>query len=126
MSRDKIKKARAASLTMSEQDRLEIKRLDSSPDETKTFEKAKPYNANFKGLTIGKAILQPGYVCEIDESCLTSHTFYMISGRMKLVMDDGTQDECGPGDVVMIPSGHNMSVIGNEPVIAIAFENYSK
>lgn len=58
MSRDKIKKARAASLTMSEQDRLEIKRLDSSPDETKTFEKAKLYNANFKGLTIGKAILQ--------------------------------------------------------------------
>src|SRR5687768_1273068 len=107
MSRDKIKKARAASLTLSEQDRLEIKRLDSSPDETKTFEKAKLYNANFKGLTIGKAILQPGYVCEIDESCLTSHTFYMISGRMKLVMDDGTQDECGPGDVVMIPSGHN-------------------
>jgi len=42
---------------MSEQDRLEIKRLDSSPDETKTFEKAKLYNANFKGLTIGKAIL---------------------------------------------------------------------
>jgi hypothetical protein len=46
MSRDKIKKARAASLTMSEQYRLEIKRLDSSLDETKTFEKAKLYNAN--------------------------------------------------------------------------------
>lgn len=106
--------------------RLEIRRLDSSPDETKTFEKAKLYNANFKGMTIGKAILEPGYVCEINESCMTPHTFYMVSVRMKLVMDDETRDECGPGDVVMIPSGHNMWVIGNEPVVAIAFENYSK
>jgi mannose-6-phosphate isomerase-like protein (cupin superfamily) len=94
---------------------------------SKTRKKSDWENSVFlKGVTIGKAILEPGYVCEINESCMTPHTFYMVSGRMKLVMDDETQDECGSGDVVMIPSGHNMWVIGNEPIVAIAFENYSK
>lgn len=57
------------------------------------------------------------------------HTGYMISGRMKVVMDDGTEQEYGPGDVVVIPPGHNAWVVGNEPVINIdftGFKDYAK
>jgi mannose-6-phosphate isomerase-like protein (cupin superfamily) len=45
----------------------------------------------------------------------------MISGRMKVVMDDGTEQEVGPGDALVIPSGHNAWVVGSEPVVAVDF-----
>jgi mannose-6-phosphate isomerase-like protein (cupin superfamily) len=44
---------------------------------------------------------------------------YFVSGRLKIVMDDGTQNEFGPGDVGAIPPGHDAWVVGNEPVVAI-------
>ncbi len=40
---------------------------------------------------------------------------------MKVVMDDGTEVESGPGEAVIIPRGHNAWVVGNEPRIAIDF-----
>jgi hypothetical protein len=39
----------------------------------------------------------------------------MISGRMRVKMDDGSEEEFGPGDLSHIPPGHN------EPVVAIDF-----
>ena len=45
----------------------------------------------------------------------------MISGRMRVKMDDGTEEEFGPGDVSHIPPGHNAWVVRNEPVVAIDF-----
>jgi mannose-6-phosphate isomerase-like protein (cupin superfamily) len=53
----------------------------------------------------------------------------MVSGRMKVVMDDGTAAELGPGDAGVIPPGHDAWVVGNEPVVFIDFvgmEQYAK
>lgn len=36
-------------------------------------------------------------------------------------MDDGTEEEFGPGDAAVIPPGHNAWVVGNEPVVGIDF-----
>ena len=36
-------------------------------------------------------------------------------------MDDGEEEEFGPGDAAVIPPGHNAWVVGNEPVVAIDF-----
>jgi uncharacterized cupin superfamily protein len=49
------------------------------------------------------------------------HTEYFISGRLRVVMDDGEEEEFGPGDAAVIPPGHNSWVVGNEPVIAVDF-----
>jgi mannose-6-phosphate isomerase-like protein (cupin superfamily) len=38
---------------------------------------------------------------------------------MKVRMDDGTEEEFGPGDVSIIPPGHDGWVVGNEPVVVI-------
>ena len=46
---------------------------------------------------------------------------YIVSGRIKVVMDDGTEEEFGPGDAALIPPGHNAWVVGNEPVVGIDF-----
>jgi hypothetical protein len=40
---------------------------------------------------------------------------------MKVVMDDGSEEEFGPGDIGMIPPVHNAWVIGEEKVVAIDF-----
>jgi hypothetical protein len=53
----------------------------------------------------------------------------MISGRIKVVMDDGSEDEFGPGATAIIPPGHNAWVVGNEPVVGIDFtglKDYAK
>jgi hypothetical protein len=34
------------------------------------------------------------------DSCQTAHLGYVVSGRMHVVMDDGSEAECGPGDAV--------------------------
>jgi EutQ-like cupin domain len=104
------------------------KSLDSSPDETQTFEKGKIDLVNLDNIVIGRGILEPGWSWEKclkpivkTNSCQAPPTEYFISGRLKVVMDDGTEEEFGPGDTAVIPPGHNSWVVGNEPVIAIDF-----
>ncbi|MER5176625.1 MAG: cupin domain-containing protein [Candidatus Nitrosocosmicus sp.] len=116
--------------------KMQKKNLDSSPDETRTFEKGKVNIANFEDITIGRATLEPGWSWDKcvkplakTNSCESPHSQYIVSGRMKVVMDDGSEEEFGPGDALVIPSGHNAWVIGNEPVIAVDFtglKDYAK
>ena len=79
---------------------IQKKSLDSSPDETRTFEKGKIELAKLGDVTIGRATLEPGwswekYVKQLvnTNSCQAPHTQYMISGRLKIVMDDGKEEE---------------------------------
>jgi hypothetical protein len=46
----------------------------------------------------------------------------MLSGRMGIKMDDGTEQQWGPSDAGIIPPGHDAWVIGNEPVVFIDFQ----
>ena len=41
--------------------KMQKKSLDSSPDETRTFEKGKIDLANFSDVTVGRAIFEPGW-----------------------------------------------------------------
>jgi hypothetical protein len=38
-----------------------------------------------------------------------------------LKMDDGSEEEFGPGDVSYLPPGHNAWIIGSEPFVAVDF-----
>lgn len=40
---------------------------------------------------------------------------------IKVVMDDGAEEEFGPGDAAVIPPGHNAWVVENKPVVGIDF-----
>lgn len=104
------------------------KNLNTSPDETRAFDKGKVDLGNLGDITIGKAEFDPGWnwdkfvkpIAKTD-SCQGPHTQYVISGRMKVVMDDGTEEEFGPGDVGTIPPGHNAWIVGQEKFVAIDF-----
>jgi hypothetical protein len=106
---------------------MQKKSLDS-PDETRTFEKGKIELANLGDTTIGRITLQPGWSWEKcvkpivkTNSCQVPHTQYIISGRIKVAMVDGAEEEFGPGDAAVIPPGHNAWVVGNESVVGIDF-----
>src|SRR5262245_9890989 len=55
------------------------------------------------------------------DSCQATHAGYVISGRMHIVMNDGTAQEIGPGHVVTVQPGHDAWVVGDEPCVLIDF-----
>jgi mannose-6-phosphate isomerase-like protein (cupin superfamily) len=54
--------------------------------------------------------------------CLDTHVGYAISGRMVVEVDDGTRLEFGPGDVFVVPAGHDAWVQGDEPCVMVQFD----
>ncbi len=85
---------------------------------------------------VGKATFEPGWRWSLHvkpkagtDSCQAAHLAYIISGHQKVVMDDGTELEFGPGDVVAIPPGHDGFVVGDEPCVFLDFagmEHYAE
>ena len=75
---------------------MQKKSFDPSPDETRTFEKGKINLGNLGDVTIGRGILEPGWSWEkcvkpiVKTSREAPHTQYFVSGRLKVVMDDGS------------------------------------
>jgi ethanolamine utilization protein EutQ (cupin superfamily) len=62
-------------------------------------------------------------------SCEAAHLGYIVSGRMRVAMDNGTEGIAGPGDVVSIPPGHDAEVVGEETCVFLdftGFESYAK
>jgi ketosteroid isomerase-like protein/uncharacterized cupin superfamily protein len=53
------------------------------------------------------------------ESCQTHHLGYVLSGRMTVRMDDGTECDIGPGDMFDLPAGHDAWVVGDEPCVMV-------
>lgn len=107
---------------------VEVKRFDA-PDETRQFvEKGHADVVKVAGRDVGHGIFEPGWhwaehVKPIagTESCQVSHLGYCESGHMHLVMDDGSEADVGPGDVVAIPPGHDAWTVGDEPCVLVDF-----
>jgi len=51
---------------------------------------------------------------------------YYTSGRMHVAMDDRSEMEIGPGDVVSIAPGYDAWVVGDEPCVAVDFGGYAR
>ncbi len=109
-------------------EKIESKRFDR-PDEVRTFEKGKVELVNVGGVTIGKAIFEPGWrwstcVKPIAKtaSCQAAHLGYLLAGTLRTRMDDGTEILSRPGDVVNIPPGHDGWVEGNLTAVFVDFQ----
>jgi mannose-6-phosphate isomerase-like protein (cupin superfamily) len=106
-------------------DQMQRKNL-SQPDEKRGFDKGELELVTVGGVTFGRVTLQPGWKWSTcvkpiakTESCQAPHLQYHISGRIHVVMDDGSEMDFGPGDVSLLPPGHDAWVVGDEPVVAI-------
>lgn len=62
-------------------------------------------------------------------SCEFNHNLYIISGTMRVKMNDGSEFDCKAGDACFIPACHEAWVVGNENVVSIDFDdnmNYAR
>ncbi|MFD5506221.1 cupin domain-containing protein [Streptomyces sp. NPDC059761] len=88
------------------------------------------------GGAVGRAVFEPGWRWSEHikplagtDSCEAAHTGYVVSGRMKVVMDDGASEEYGPGDFMQVEPGHDAWVLGDEQCVAVdwtGFVTYAK
>ncbi len=107
---------------------IEVKRFET-PDETLLFEeKGHVELVRLGGREAGRAIFEPGWRWSDNvkpiagtESCEFPHIGYMVSGRMRILMDDGSVGELTGGDVFFIPPGHDAEVLGDDPCVMLDF-----
>jgi hypothetical protein len=124
-------------MALPEQQLTRLESVDfSKPQEVRNFPKGKVELITLGGVTFGRATFEPGWRWSTHvkpiagtTSCQAAHLGVQLTGTMHIKMDDGTERDIGPGQVVNIPPGHDGWVVGNEPVVFIdvtGMENYAK
>jgi hypothetical protein len=107
---------------------LERKTFDT-PDERRMFEgKGFAELVTVAGRPVSRATFEPGWRWTANlrpiagtPTCQTSHLGYVLSGRMRIMMDDGPTLDFGPGDVMAIDPGHDAEVLGDEACVVLDF-----
>jgi mannose-6-phosphate isomerase-like protein (cupin superfamily) len=108
----------------------------AAADEVRTFEKGKAELVKIGGGVVGELTLQPGWRWSTPvkpiaktEWCEAPHFPYHVSGRLHVKMKDGKEFEVGPGEVTLLPSGHDARGVGNGPAVVVDWAgalNYAK
>ena len=100
----------------------------ATPDGKKSFEHGEISLVNLPGFTVGRAYLRPGWRWSTDvkplvgtDSCQGTHSSYVVSGRLHVRMNDGSELELRPGDAHLVGPGHDAWVAGDEPCVTIDF-----
>jgi mannose-6-phosphate isomerase-like protein (cupin superfamily) len=117
---------------------LQKKNLETSPDETRTIGRGEMKTATVGDFKVAREVIEPGWKWSEDikpivgtDSCQFQHYGVLLSGRLKVVADDGSEMEVGPGDAYSIPPGHDAWIVGDEPATGIelspeAVERFAK
>jgi hypothetical protein len=99
------------------------------PDEVREFPQGRVELIQIGGATIGRAVFEPGWRWATSvqplaktKSCEAPHFQYHVAGVLRVKMDDGTELDCKPGDVSLLPSGHDAWTVGNEPAVVVDFQ----
>ncbi|HSX48210.1 MAG TPA: cupin domain-containing protein [Candidatus Nanoarchaeia archaeon] len=102
------------------------KKSFNTPDETMTPPKMKVEIVEVGGGTIMHAKFEPGWKWSVDlkpvvgtDTCPNHHVLIGLSGHLKVVLNDGSEIEAGPDEVVDVPAGHDAWVVGDEAYVAI-------
>lgn len=104
-----------------------VKKNFDSPEQTMNpGEKIKVEVVTFGDKSVQRITTEPGWKWSEHakpffktDSCQMHHTLYMLSGRVAARMNDGKELEFGPGDIGVIPPGHDGWTVGDEPAIWI-------
>jgi hypothetical protein len=107
---------------------VETRNFDS-PDETRTPDKTRVDVVHLGGTTAARFAMEPGWSWAAcvkpvagTESCQHRHLGVVQSGRMRVIHDDGTELEIGPGDAYVIEPGHNAEILGDEQFVGFEFQ----
>lgn len=106
---------------------IEVKSIDK-PDERRDFPRGHLEVCNLSGLSFGVATFEPGWRWSESvkpiagtDSCEVHHNGFVVQGRLRIRMNDGTEAEAGPGEVFVCPPGHDAWVEGDEQVVLYDF-----
>lgn len=101
-------------------------RSHDRPDELRTPMRTTVEIVKLPGVTIGRFSAEPGWrwsecIGPIagTPTCQVAHVGHVISGRVAIRMDDGTQKTIEAGESYTIPPGHDAWVEGNERFVCI-------
>ena len=107
-----------------------IVRSFESPDEVRAPENAKVAVVDLGGVKAARLTLQPGWKWSESvkpvvggDSCQAHHVGVVVSGRMHVVHNDGTESDAGAGDAYVIEPGHDAWVVGDEPMVGFEFDS---
>jgi quercetin dioxygenase-like cupin family protein len=103
------------------------KRSFAAPDEVRTpLEKGRIEVVTLGGPVFQRETLEPGWRWSEHakpvvgtERCERYHVKDILAGRQHVVMDDGTELVLEPGDVAVMPPGHDAWVEGDEPNVLL-------
>ena len=80
------------------------------------------------GLTVTEVTFDAGARWSSDlkdyagtDSCQLPHVALVLAGVLRVEMDDGSVEDFGPKDVMMLPPGHDAWTVGNEPCVFVDF-----
>ena len=100
-----------------------------SPDETRTPDKTRVDVVRVGATSAGRFAFEPGWrwadcIKPVvgTENCQARHVGVVQSGTIRVVHDDGTELDLGPGDVYVIEPGHDAWVVGDEQFVGYEFE----
>jgi hypothetical protein len=106
----------------------ELKSFGTS-DEVRKFPLGRLELIKVGGATIGRAVFEPGWRWATSvqpiaktSSCEAPHFQYHVAGVLRIRMDDGSEFDCRPGDVSLLPSGHDAWVVGDEAAVVVDFQ----
>jgi hypothetical protein len=101
----------------------------SEPDETRAPDKTTLEVVQLGHATVARLTLQPGWRWSEcirpvvgGQSCQAPHLGYLMSGRLHVVADDGTEADLSAGETYRLEPGHDAWVVGDETVIGLEFE----
>ena len=108
--------------------RLEARDMGRA-DDVKTPPNCKVETVRMQGKTFTRFTFLPGFRWSRDvgpamglDRCPGTHFSYQVSGRLGIQMADGTEMVLEPGQAQVIPPGHEVWVLGNEPWVAITID----
>lgn len=118
---------------MSATQKASQKKSFNTPDETHTPPNTKFEIVNFGDMSVVRMTCQPGWRWSEHmrpmagtDTCQGTHFSYVISGRLRTRMDDGTEFDIGPGDIAITAPGHDAWVLGDEPFVVLDIQGASR
>ncbi len=97
-----------------------------APDEVRRFPNGIVELVRVGAVTMGRGTLAPGFRWSTSlqpiqgtPSCQIHHLQLMLKGRLHVEMDDGESTEFVAGEVMNVPPGHDVWVVGDEPVVVV-------
>ena len=101
-----------------------------SPDETRRPDKSRVDVVSMGETKAARLTFEPGWrwsecikpVAGTD-SCQARHVGVVVSGRLHVVHEDGTEGEVGAGEAYVVEPGHDAWVVGDDRFVAYEFES---